>query len=102
MFILSIHSNILASVVMLLVVFHLSDARISAVAVFRRDEVELHKYSAVLAAIEPFRLQLGEEVKRSLNPITYALHKLKGEPLICTFILGFATLVTFLLELYHT
>ena len=102
MFILSIYSNILASVVVLLVVFHLSDARISAVAVFRRDEVELHKYSAVLAAIEPFRLQLGEEVKRSLNPITYALHKLKGEPPTRTIKLKFAILVTFLLELNRT
>ena len=80
MYILSLYNNIIAGAVVLLIVFQLSDARISAVAIFRRDEVELHKYSAVLAAIEPFRLQLGEEIKKSLNPVTYALHKLKGEP----------------------
>ena len=55
-----------------------SDARISAIAVFRRDEVDLHKYSAVLAAIEPFRLQLSEEIKKSLNPMSYIFHKIKG------------------------
>ena len=102
MFILSIYNNIVAGAIMLLIALHLTDARISAVAVFRRDEVELHKYSAVLAAIEPFRLQLGEEVKKSLSPITYALHKLKGERLICTIKLEFAVLITFLWELNHT
>ena len=55
-----------------------SDARISVIAVFRRDEVDLHKYSAVLAAIEPFRLQLSEEIKKSLNPMSYIFHKIKG------------------------
>lgn len=54
-------------------------AKINAVTVFRREEIELHKYSAVLAAIEPYRLELEEEIKNSINPIAYAFHKLKGE-----------------------
>jgi hypothetical protein len=71
--------SILSSLIILLLVFQLSSAKISAVAIFRRDEVDLHKYSAVLAAIEPFRLQLGDEIKKSLNPIVYAFHKIKGD-----------------------
>ena len=47
-------------------------------AVLQRDQVDLHKYSAILAAIEPFRLQLKEELKRSLNPLGFLLHELKG------------------------
>jgi hypothetical protein len=71
--------SILNSLIILLLLCQLSYAKISAVAIFRRDEVDLHKYSAVLAAIEPFRLQLGDEIKKSLNPIAYAFHKIKGD-----------------------
>lgn len=67
------------SLIILLLIFQFSYAKISAVAIFRRDEVDLHKYSAVLAAIEPFRLQLGDEIKKSLNPVAYAFHKIKGD-----------------------
>ena len=71
-------SSIMIGVAILLMLFEVSHAKISAVAVFRRDEVDLHKYSAVLAAIEPFRLQLSDEIKKSINPLSYAFHKMKG------------------------
>ena len=82
-FIMNMHqlfqsSSIMASVAILLMLFQVSHAKISAIAVFRRDEVDLHKYSAVLAAIEPFRLQLSDEIKKSINPLSYAFHKMKG------------------------
>ena len=53
-------------------------ASISAVCVFRREEVDLHKYSAILAAIKPVRKQLNDEIKKALSPIDYYLHKVKG------------------------
>lgn len=73
----------LLSLVLLGVVFLLpgtttARAPITAVSVFRRDEVDLHKYAAVLAAIEPFRNQLKEEIRRSLNPFGYVFQKIKG------------------------
>ena len=71
-------NSVITSAAILVLLFRLSNAKISAVAVFRRDEVDLHKYSAVLAAIEPFRLQLSEEIKKSLNPLSYIFHKIKG------------------------
>ena len=81
MYLLLQRSSIIASAVLLLV-FQLANAKIGAVSVFRRDEVDLHKYSAVLAAIEPFRMQLSEEVKKSINPINYAFHRMKGNCII--------------------
>jgi hypothetical protein len=72
-------NTVMAMALVLLLLCQTPNARISAVAVFRRDEVDLHKYSAVLAAIEPVRLQLSEDVKQSLNPFIYAFHKLKGD-----------------------
>jgi hypothetical protein len=72
------HECTLASTVILLLCLVPTNAKIGAIAVFRRDEVDLHKYSAVLAAIEPFRLQLSEEIKKSLNPLSYIFHKIKG------------------------
>ena len=53
-------------------------AKLSTPAVFRRDELELHKYSAVLAEVEPFRLILYEEIRNVLNPISYFYHRIKG------------------------
>ena len=53
-------------------------AVISAVPVFRRDEIDLHKYCAILAAIEPVRVQLNRKIMKSLNPFRYFIHKLKG------------------------
>lgn len=57
------------------------ESRIKAIAIFKPDEAEYHKYAAVLAATEPFRLQCDIEIRRSLNPIAYYFHKLKGTPL---------------------
>jgi hypothetical protein len=72
------YSQLFIFIAIVAVILHHAEARINAVAVFRRDEVDFHKYSAVLAAIEPFRLQLSEEVKQSMNPIMYMIHKWKG------------------------
>lgn len=71
-------NNFLAIAVIVLLICQLSSGKIAAVAVFRRDEVNLHKYSAVLAAIEPFRMQLHDEIKKSLNPLNYIFQKMKG------------------------
>jgi len=57
------------------------ESRIKALPIFRADEVEYHKYAAILAATEPIRLQCDLEIKKSLNPVAYWYHKLKGTPL---------------------
>lgn len=51
---------------------------VTAISIFRPDEPELHKYSAVLAATEPFRLRCDKEIKRAINPIKHFLYKLRG------------------------
>lgn len=64
---------------LLLPITTIVDARTpTSTAVLQRDQIHLHKYSAILAAIEPFRLQLKEELKRSMNPLRFLLHELKG------------------------
>jgi len=55
--------------------------RIKALPIFRADEVDYHKYAAILAATEPIRIQCDLEIKKSLNPVAYWYHKLKGTPL---------------------
>ena len=57
------------------------EGRIKALPIFRADEVEYHKYAAILAATEPIRLQCDLEIRRSLNPLAYWYHKFKGTPL---------------------
>ena len=55
-----------------------SASRVGTISVFRKDEIELHKYSAVLAAIEPLRLELQDEIEKSLNPLSNIFHKIAG------------------------
>ena len=45
---------------------------------FKPEESDLHKYSAVLAATEPIRLRCELEIKKSLNPFSYMIYKLRG------------------------
>ena len=49
-----------------------------AVSVIPWSEPHLHRYAAVLAASEPFRLQRDEDVKNSLSAFQYLMFKLKG------------------------
>jgi hypothetical protein len=51
---------------------------IRAPSVFRSDEVDLQKYSAILAATEPFRVSCFESVKRSINPLSKFANQLIG------------------------
>lgn len=68
------------SVVVLLFAAHNSwAALIRAPTIFRPDEHDMHKYSAVLAATEPFRVQCEEQIRRSLSPISYAVRRLSGK-----------------------
>ena len=53
-------------------------ARITAVSVFKPEESDLHKYSAVLAATEPIRLRCEVEIRNSMNPFSYMIYKLRG------------------------
>ena len=50
---------------------------IRAVSIFRADESDLHKYSAVLAATEPIRIRCDNEIKRAMNPFAYVYHFVK-------------------------
>lgn len=78
MFIINSNSMITTAVILLLLC-QSSHSRINTVAVFRRDEVDYHKYSAILGAIEPCRMQLQDDIKKSLNPMNYIFHKIKGQ-----------------------
>lgn len=60
------------------VVEAISSPRVTAVSVFKPEESDLHKYSAVLAATEPIRLRCELEIKKSLNPFSYMIYKLRG------------------------
>ena len=53
-------------------------AKIKAIAVFRPEESEYHKYSAVLAATEPFRILCDEEIRKSMGPLNVFFHKIRG------------------------
>jgi hypothetical protein len=67
----------------MLLVYALSigSVMIRAPSVFRSDEVEMHKYSAILAATEPFRIQCEEQIKKSVNPIGLAVRRMLGKEL---------------------
>ena len=73
------YTLLIASAIILATIHRHVTASISAVCVFRREEVDLHKYSAILAAIKPVRGQLDKEIKKALSPIDYYFHKMKGE-----------------------
>ena len=73
------YSLIIATAVILATIHRHVTASISAVCVFRREEIDLHKYSAILAAIKPIRGQLGNEIKKTLSPLDYYYHKIKGK-----------------------
>ena len=52
-------------------------SNIRAVSIFRADESDLHKYSAVLAATEPIRVRCNNEIKRAMNPFEILYHFVK-------------------------
>ena len=56
----------------------ISSPRVTAISVFKPEESDLHKYSAVLAATEPIRLRCEYEIRKSLNPFSYVIYKLRG------------------------
>lgn len=52
---------------------------LKASSVFRADEVQMHKYCAVLAATEATRQQSQSQIKNSLNPLQNFWYQLRGE-----------------------
>jgi hypothetical protein len=70
--------QVLILLVALVLPYAISMGSIKAVSVFRTDEVLYHKYSAVLAAAEPFRLQLENDIQNAMSPIAYCIRRLKG------------------------
>ena len=73
------YTLLIASAIILATIHRHVTASISAVCVFRREEIDLHKYSAILAAIKPVRGQLDREIKKALSPIDYYFHQMKGK-----------------------
>jgi hypothetical protein len=51
---------------------------IRAPCVFRSDEEEMHKYSAILAATEPFRNLCHAQIKNAMNPLVYFFYWIQG------------------------
>lgn len=56
--------------------------QIRAPSVFRSDEADMHRYSAILAATEPFRIQADEAIKSAIGPYKYILTKVQGKSLM--------------------
>lgn len=50
-----------------------------APSVFRSDEVDFHKFSAILATTEPFRQQCINDLKRLLNPLQKMSNSILGK-----------------------
>jgi hypothetical protein len=67
---------------------------IRAPSVFRADEEEMHKYSAVLAATEPFRNLCNTQIKMAISPFKYLILLLKGVSTHFYCILYFYTVLT--------
>jgi hypothetical protein len=51
---------------------------IRAPSVFRSDESDFHKFSAVVAATEPFRLQCEQHLSKVLSPFSRWKNKFTG------------------------
>jgi hypothetical protein len=56
-----------------------SGRSIRAPCVFGRDDAEMHKYSAVLAATEPFKESCKSHILQSVNPIRRLAMMVGGE-----------------------
>lgn len=66
-------------ILLLLLQYHtMAIMPMKTVSVFRNDEIIYHKYAAALAATEPFRIQLTQEIKESMNPLSFLIHHVKG------------------------
>lgn len=55
--------------------------KIKAVSIFPPTDREYHTYAAILACVTPFKRACEAEIKRSLGPINFAIHRLKGTSL---------------------
>ena len=70
-----------------LLLFHIvysnNQLLIRAPSVFRYDEINYHKYSAVLAATEPFKIQCITQIKKSLGPFQLVSYWIRGNT-FCT------------------
>lgn len=55
---------------------------IRAPSVFPPESCDMHRYSAILAATEPFRRLCNDQIKRSLNPMTRIVKTLMGKSLL--------------------
>jgi hypothetical protein len=53
--------------------------KFNAVSIFRPEESEYQKYSAILAATEPLRLKCEEDIKKVVNPLVLLYHQLTGD-----------------------
>lgn len=73
---------ILFILIQIIFVCYIQGSMIRAPSVFRSDEVNFHKYSAVLAVTEPFRQQCQEQIKKSLSSFQYYSSIVQGKSLI--------------------
>lgn len=62
-------------------------SNIRPVSVFPRAAAEYHRYAAVLAATEPYRLQRADDVKRSLGVMKYLYHRVIGASTISSYVI---------------
>jgi hypothetical protein len=51
---------------------------IRAPCVFHQNEVEMHKYAAVLAASEPFKMQCDDQIRAALGGFRCVVYRMRG------------------------
>ena len=72
---LSSTNYIFIFITILLQLIKINSIPIKVASVFRSDEAIYHKYSAILAASEPFRLQFQSDIESCFNPLQYIWYK---------------------------
>ena len=59
-------------------VFSRGSRKLKAISIFQDKDAKLHKYSAILAASEPFLSERNEDIRKILNPVMYMYHRVIG------------------------
>ena len=59
-------------------VFARGSRKLKAISIFKDKDAKLHKYSAILAASEPFLSERNDDIRKILNPVKYMYHRVIG------------------------
>ena len=69
---------VILSIILLICYNNVESIAINVVSIFRPDEIKFHKYSAILAATLPLKMQCEKDIQQQVNPFILFLQNLKG------------------------